>query len=170
MRNLGGQVVNPYTPSLKLLFYGRENIFREMLRNEQAIVDSNPPESSVLSPCCGSLSVAKKSFPAVPTADGFDAGQMESWLRQADARLGEANLGGLALLLDEIEELFAKPWHHDLMAFLRRLDDFTLRSRVWIVLAGSDSFDLDLSYELWGVELVYCLPALLLYGWPICNE
>lgn len=30
MRNLGGQAVNPYTPSLKLLFYSRENIFREM--------------------------------------------------------------------------------------------------------------------------------------------
>jgi len=28
--------MNPYTPSLKLLFYGRENIFREMLRSEQA--------------------------------------------------------------------------------------------------------------------------------------
>jgi hypothetical protein len=169
--------VNPYTPSLKLLFYSLENIFREMLRNEQAgqsvvliagrrcgktclmerlyeflrraaipannlndarikaipdakepglrrglpthwpvhinfqgmrfqsfekvmhhiaqaIADSNPLLTSVLSPCS---SVAKKFFDflAVPAADGFDAGQMESWLRQVDGRLGEANLGGL---------------------------------------------------------------------------
>jgi len=28
--------MNPYTPSMKKLFYGRENTFREMLRNEQA--------------------------------------------------------------------------------------------------------------------------------------
>lgn len=213
--------MNPYTPSMKKLFYGRENTFREMLRNEQAgqsvvliggrrcgktcllerindyllqavkpgsdlsaawekaipdakqpgpkngllfhwpvlidfqgmhietyeqalvhmarsIADSKPPISSVLSPCS---SVAKKSFTTAPTEDGFDAGQMESWLRQVDARLGEANLGGMALLLDEIEELFAKPWYHELMAFLRRLDDFTLKSRVWIVLAGSDALD-----------------------------
>ncbi|UCH95993.1 MAG: toll/interleukin-1 receptor domain-containing protein [Candidatus Aminicenantes bacterium] len=82
-----------------------------------------------------------KRMPAISPVNGLDAAQLEKWLKEVDGCLEESKIGGLALLLDEIEELFAKPWHHDLMAFLRRLDDFSLKSRVWFLLAGCDALD-----------------------------
>jgi len=82
-----------------------------------------------------------KDLPPVPMIESMTASALEKWLKQLDQSLQEANLGGLALLLDEIEELFDKHWHHDFMAFLRRLDDFSLKSRIWIVVVGSDGLD-----------------------------
>ncbi|MCP4702700.1 MAG: hypothetical protein GY862_38450 [Gammaproteobacteria bacterium] len=74
-------------------------------------------------------------LPDLPTQ--CDSSALNSWLIQADLALDR--MGGIALLIDEIEELFNKPWCHDLMSFLRRLDDFSLKTRLWIVLAGSDA-------------------------------
>ena len=73
-----------------------------------------------------------------PPAAGCSGDILEKWLAALDAEIGRLGLGGIALLLDEVEDLFDKPWHHDFMAFLRRLDG-QIGSRIWILICGSDS-------------------------------
>lgn len=201
--------MNPYTPSSSQLFYGREKIFRTLLKNEEAgqsvvliggrrcgktrlieriqkylqakinkdshssgtwevfVPDAMEPEperclplhwpvlidfqgmvfesfNQVLFYIGEAIAAGKppvKELPPVPVADNITTSALEKWLKELDQSLQEANLGGPALLLDEIEELFDKQWHHDFMAFLRRLDDFSLKSRIWIVVVGSDGLD-----------------------------
>lgn len=90
------------------------------------VVESNPPISGSLPP---------------PPGKDLTTRAFEKWLCEVDEALDKAGLGGLALLVDEIEELFRYSWCHDLMLFFRLLDDHTLKARVWIVLSGSDSLD-----------------------------
>lgn len=209
--NRGGNLMNPYTPSSRQLFYGRERIFATLMQNEEsgqsmvliggrrcgktclmeriqyylqqranpladlqdswkkAVPDAKAKEwvmtqrvtphwpvlidfqgisceslDQVLLHMAQSIADSKppvKQMPPVTIADGWDAAKLEKWLKDVDGYFCEANLGGLALLLDEIENLFDKPWLHDFMTFLRRLDDFSLKSRVWFVLAGCDTLD-----------------------------
>jgi hypothetical protein len=80
-------------------------------------------------------------LPAAPGNGRCNTGELEKWLLAVDARLAKERLGGIGLLIDEITELFTEGWHHDLMAFLRRLDDHTLHSRIWLVLSGSYLLD-----------------------------
>jgi hypothetical protein len=82
-----------------------------------------------------------KEIPTLPPMNTASPEVLEKWLLQLDRLFFERNVGGLALLLDEIEELFMHPWHHDFMSFLRRLVDFSLKTRVWIVVVGSDGLD-----------------------------
>lgn len=76
-----------------------------------------------------------------PPQEIHHADDLEDWLRAADSALTTRGHGGIALLIDEVESLFQYDWHHDLMAFLRRLDDSGLRGRVWVVLVGTDRLD-----------------------------
>lgn len=84
-------------------------------------------------------------FPEGAAAPGLPDGGFSStrgfdrWLTDAVSRLEAAGLSGVALLLDQIESLFEEPWHEPLMSFLRRLDDRGLKTRLWLVLAGSDA-------------------------------
>jgi hypothetical protein len=67
--------------------------------------------------------------------------EMQTWLIKADAATDRTPFGGLALLIDQAEDLFSQSWCHDFMSFLRLLDDKVLRTRVWIMLAGSHRLD-----------------------------
>lgn len=199
-----GVALNPYTPSSSRLFYGREPILRDLLKDEEAsqavvfvggrrcgktrllqrvrdylqnvakgdvakaweeaVPDALQPGPArhlpphwpflvnfqgltfssleqALSHIAGAMAKGHAPVPLPAPCDGCDTHALESWLQSVDAALDSAGLGGIALLIDEVADLFQEPWHHDLMAFLRRLDDHTLRSRVWIVLTGGHALD-----------------------------
>lgn len=213
--------MNPYTPSASRLFYGREEIFHDLLKDEEASQPvvfiggrrcgktrllqrldrylrarydpgiardaAEPAAIWQLDPAAAWLSaipdaigpapvsdlaphwpflvdfqgLALKSLrqalahvagsvadgdppvplPSAPVAAECDARTLEEWLKDVDLALAKERLGGIGLLLDQITDIFTEPWHHDLMSFLRRLFDHTLRSRVWIVVAGSYALD-----------------------------
>ena len=80
-------------------------------------------------------------LPLLPPDTELSTQKLEQWLQDVDRALDQAGLGGLALLIDEVEETFRQPNHHDLFSFLRRLDDRTLRTRLWVVLVGSAKLD-----------------------------
>ncbi len=200
---------NPYTPSLKKLFYGREKCIRQLLADEQAgqsvvliggrrcgktsvlerlsryLLQAATPHSDLAKTWQLTVPDFKEPAPlnslshhwpvlinfqgmAIDSLEQFfqhlketiinsqlpgflwpqfpvdrptDASAMEEWLKEVDAGLAGKNLGGLALLVDEIEELFNQPWHHHALAFLRRLDDYTLKTRGCLVVAGSDTLE-----------------------------
>jgi len=92
----------------------------------EIVVESDPPVDGSLPP---------------PPSEDLTPRSFEKWLCEVDEALDKAGMGGLALLVDEIEELFHYPWCHDLMQFIRHLDDHTLKARVWFVLSGSDNLD-----------------------------
>jgi len=73
--------------------------------------------------------------------DRIDGPDGASWLLRLDQALAGAGSRGVAMLLDELEACFRHAWHHDLMAWLRHVDDSVLRSRVVLVLVGSDGLD-----------------------------
>ncbi len=76
-----------------------------------------------------------------PDLASLDTLTLEAWLKRLDALLVDLGLSGIALLVDEVEEVFDQPWCHELMGFLRRLDDTTFRTRIWIILVGVDGLD-----------------------------
>lgn len=78
---------------------------------------------------------------ARPHPADVDTLVLEQWLMQVDRLLADLGLGGIALLIDEIETIFDRPWCHELMAALRRFDDTSLRERIWIMLVGADGLD-----------------------------
>ncbi len=86
-------------------------------------------------------SVAKELPPTMPPLPappvGCSGDALDGWLTAVDEGLAQVRLGGIALLIDEIEDLFDKPWHHDLMSFLRRIDE-KIGSRIWILICGSN--------------------------------
>ena len=98
----------------------------------QCIVDSAPPVRTLES----------------PPADGERTNaSFAGWLRRVDGALAEARLGGLAFLVDEVEELLSpspdgsETLGDQLLAFFRYLDDRALGTRVWFVLAGSERLE-----------------------------
>ena len=87
---------------------------------------------------CMAKTLPPKARPVPAPPRGCSGDILDGWLSEVDERLAQAGLGGIALLLDEIEDLFEKPWHHDFMSFLRRIDE-KFGSRAWISMCGSDA-------------------------------
>jgi hypothetical protein len=200
---------NPYVYKNNLLFYGRELIMRDLLKDEQAgqsvvlIGGRRCGKTSLLrriSQILTELALSKTPvetiwMQAIPDANGeipkfsvpvhwpisvnfmgidgadyasvlkhiaqsvqaglaplgddfprlqenpFSNSALQKFLIDVDSWLNKKALGGIALLLDEIEETFNLDGHHDLMSFLRLLDDETLRGRIWILIVGADALD-----------------------------
>jgi hypothetical protein len=199
---------NPYTPSRRALFYGRETLIRNLLADEQqgqsviliggrrcgktrileqlrswltgmasgtdaALLWTRvvPDASNSAAPVCmrphwpvlisvegraladlqawlaymvdsirRSLTEAGYDIETPPPAE-ISTGSVEQWLLRLDKYLAGRQLGGLALLVDEIEVLFRTAWCHDLMAFMRVLDDRVLQTRIFFVLTGRHGLD-----------------------------
>jgi hypothetical protein len=195
--------MNPYTPSSSKLFYGREQLIRDVLADEQQgqstvliggrrcgkttilrrvkdylrglgsgaadagllwqtlVPDASSPGPSMANPIhwpffidlqglsperlsdvydhiAGALArgLPPKVRPLSAPPPGCSGDTLDRWLAEVDQRLAEVGLGGIALLIDEIEDLFDKSWRHDLMSFFRRIDG-KINSRIWILICGS---------------------------------
>lgn len=66
----------------------------------------------------------------------IDAEGLESFLSRTDDLLATKGLGGLALLIDEVEAIIRQPWCGHFLSFLRMLDDRTLGRRIFFCLTG----------------------------------
>jgi hypothetical protein len=78
---------------------------------------------------------------ALLAPDIADAVDLQNYLVALDRDISSGRYSGLAFLVDEIESIFGEPWCANLLSLLRALVDSVLRTRLWVVLVGSDGLD-----------------------------
>lgn len=136
--NYQGAQVASLANALDFIVRGAENSLKVL---SEMVQRRDGQKSKPSAPTTSSVERIEDILAARPDPASLDPLTLEAWLKRIDALLADLDLGGIALLMDQIENIFDQPCFHELMGFLRRLDDTSFRNRIWTVLVGADRLD-----------------------------